>query len=80
MANKEFTLPGLPNDTLTSEIVNERSFKVALQNLGEISDSLAIVLAKTHEQNDSIINELKLLNLRFEEMANTRINENDIGK
>lgn len=27
MANKEFTLPGLPNDVLTNEIVNSRRFK-----------------------------------------------------
>jgi len=38
------------------------------------------ILSQSYEQNKSILSQLKLLNARFEEMANTRINENDIGK
>lgn len=71
---------GLPSDMVTSEIIGDRKLKVSIENLNQLGDLLSMSFAKMHEQNTLIINELKLLNLRFEEMANTNLTHRDIGK
>lgn len=78
MVDSFYTLPGIFSDLLTSEKIGDRKFKVSVENLSEIGKLLTISLLKTHEQNDLIIQELKLLNLRFEEMAETKITKDDI--
>ena len=70
---------GLPDDLLTSTTEGEREVKVSLIASDDLALFLAQTLAQSIEQNQEIINQLKLLNIRFEEMANTKLNLEDIG-
>lgn len=77
-------VPGVWSDILNNWLVSfdvdgdSTEVRVNLRNLGEISALLALSLSKIHDQQAEIVNELKLLNLRTEEMGNTRITERDI--
>ena len=75
---RTFIHKGLPDDLLTSQEIDVRRLKVESElseiGLGKASESTNVLLIALSE----IRNELKLLNARFEEMANTKINENDI--
>lgn len=75
---RTFIHKGLPNDLLTNQEIDERRLKVESElseaGLAKASESDSVLLIALSE----IRNELKLLNARFEEMANTKINENDI--
>lgn len=50
------------------------------ETFDNLIDVVTRLFGKAECQNQEIIDELKLSNLRFEEMANTRINKNDIGE
>ena len=73
-------LDGIPNDLTTSDVENKRRFKVESTQdpETEFSSALYMALAKSNELNCSILAELRLLNARFEEMAETHIHETDI--
>lgn len=74
---KQYALKGIPNDTLTSDIVNERSFKVSIDNLTELYQLTAASLVDSNSVNKKILEQLRLLNNRFEEAFNTKISEID---
>ena len=52
--------------------------KVNVDNMAGLIAALVKLAITQDSQNDEIINQLKLLNVRFEEMAGTKINLNDI--
>ena len=61
--------------------INASSFLSTTETLLKaMLNSINNLTGKISEQNSCILSELKLLNARFEEMADTRINERDIGE
>ena len=60
---------------LPAELIDDGRLNVSLDEL-TVEDKLV----KSIELQQEILNQLVLLNARFEEMANTRITENDIGR
>ena len=75
----EYDLNGLPKDLLSSKIEGERALKVAIKETEELSLFVAKGLAKISDQLSVIIKQQCLLNVRFEEIAQTKINLDDIG-
>ena len=72
-----YSIHGLPNDTLTSDVINERAFKVSIENLSAVGSVLAARLIEMESMNNEILEQMKLLNNRFEETFNTGLNETD---
>ncbi len=60
-----------------SEVLVSSGIEAAITNV-EMGNLLNRLLINIGSQNEQIINQLKLLNLRTEEMGNTGINLNDI--
>lgn len=50
------------------------------EGTSDLSRLLREALLQMNEQNGLILNELRLLNARFEAMAETHINESDVEK
>ena len=67
----------LPIDLMTSELRNSRRLKVTDDNLVTVIELMMLANVQSESQNNSIINELKLLNARFEEAFNTGLEEKD---
>lgn len=70
-------LDGIPNDTLTSDVVNERAFKVSLSNLDEVAHLVATQLSTIVDSMTDLNNQMALLNARLEEAFETQIKEED---
>ena len=74
----------MPIDLMTSELRNERRLKVEAEILAETGGSLELLLLRlisvssSENQSERILEQLKLLNLRFEETFNTGLNESDL--
>ena len=66
-----FDKEGLPAELIT----DDDELKVTL---GDESDDINSNIRELLDVNKSILLELKLLNIRFEEMADTNINKTDI--
>ena len=72
-----YAIHGIPNDTLTSDVINERRFKVEGSDAGELVklnarvDGLQSLFASVNEN-------LELLNARIEEAFNTGISKEDL--
>mgnify|MGYP003643028328 FL=1 len=72
-----YSIHGIPNDTLTSDVINERRFKVEGSDAGELVklnarvDGLQSLFERVNEN-------LELLNARIEEAFNTGINKEDL--
>ena len=77
---KRYSIKGIPNDILTNDIVNDRRFKVESQQDPDVEFTAPTyqLLASLLDVNIETLNQIKLLNARFEEMAETHINEQDI--
>lgn len=69
-----------PSDILTSDIEHKRRVKVdvAQDPNNEFASPTYNLLSNMAESNRNILIELKLLNARFEEMAETLIEKTDI--
>jgi hypothetical protein len=62
-------------------LINVEQFNSSIENLlMTLISEFRKFANNSNDQNCFILLELKLLNARFEEMADTTINENDIGK
>ena len=72
-----YSIHGIPNDTLTSDVINERRFKVEGSDAGELLklnakvDGLQSLFASVNEN-------LELLNARIEEAFDTGISKEDL--
>lgn len=77
-------VPGVWSDLLddasvTFDIDEETgAVRVNIKNLTELADLLQTALSRIVDQNSVIIKQLCLLNVRFEEMAATEIDMDDI--
>tara|TARA_R110002096_G_scaffold428601_1_gene640516 strand:- start:163 stop:405 length:243 start_codon:yes stop_codon:yes gene_type:complete len=79
--SEHYKIDGIPSDTLTSDKVGERAYKVSLDNqeiVSSLVEALTLATLKVESQNTDIIEQLKLLNLRFEEAFDTKMNAEDI--
>ena len=70
----------LPIDLMTSELRNDRRLKVQTEQDPDVEFKTPTysLLANLLDVNTEILNQLRLLNVRFEEMSETHINEQDI--
>ena len=69
---------GIPDDLLTSNKEGGREIKVALTKNNQVSTELLKSLYLMRESNKLILNQLELLNARFEEAFQTKINKGDL--
>lgn len=77
MTRKQYSIHGIPSDTLTGDKIGERAYKVAIDNMVELNTSLALTVIELESSNKRILEQLKLLNDRFEEAFNTGLTEID---
>lgn len=68
-----YSKQGLPEDLLTSDVEGERKLKVD----ANLSEQLATALIESESTNQKILEQLLLLNSRFEEAFNTGLTEAD---
>lgn len=79
-------VPGVWSDLLDDASVtfdidkSTGAVRVNIKNLEEFGLLLEQILARLVDQNSVIIKQLCLLNVRFEEIAQTRINDKDVGE
>lgn len=69
---------GLPEDLLTNKIEGERKVKVSSLSDSDTNSIIAALLSQISSSNNDIRDQLKLLNARFEEAFNTRLEGEDI--
>lgn len=67
-----------PNDLLTSDKIGERSVKVSITDAQNVDGPLSSLVFDLVASNVAILEQLKLLNARFEETFNTKIEECDL--
>jgi len=69
---------GLPDDLLTSEIEGARQIKVSPVANEDFEIFLSKILLEQNTTSLKILEQLRLLNIRFEEAFETKINEGDL--
>lgn len=75
---KSYDIGGIPSDTLDSDVVGERNYKVSVKDSEELISFLAKSLSRITDQNSVIIKQLCLISTILEEMGETGINIKDI--
>jgi hypothetical protein len=69
----EYNKKGLPDDLLTSKVYGERRIKVD----ADVELQLIKAMIGLESSNSKILEQMKLLNIRFEEAFDTKLTEAD---
>lgn len=76
---RTFTVPEFgPNDLLTSDKIGERAVKVEEVNPQDELSPIGSLLFDLVSTSASILEQVRLINARFEEALNTKITEADL--
>lgn len=76
---KSYDVGGIPSDTLSSDVVGKRNFKVSVEDSEELLLFLTDSLARITDQNSVIIKQLCLIGAILEEMSDSGLDLTDIN-